>query len=87
MRKENGKKKVSDSGTDRNESDRRESDFEEGDDGSSKEKSAVVKIFVHGRKHERSEKNRCIHRCTRTCFICKIPIKTNINYKVLEMHH
>ena len=46
-----------------------------------------MKIFVHRRKHERREQNWGVHRCTRTCFICKIPIKTNINYKVLEMHH
>ena len=39
-RKEKGKKKLSDSGTDRNESDRRESDFEGTGDGSSKVKSA-----------------------------------------------
>ena len=39
-RKEKGKKKVSDSGTDRNESDRRESDSEGTCDGSSKVKSA-----------------------------------------------
>ena len=40
MRKEKGKRKVSDSGTDRNESDRCESDSEETGDGSSKVKSA-----------------------------------------------
>ena len=39
-RKEKGKKKVSDSGTDRNESDRRESDSEGTGDGSSKAMSA-----------------------------------------------
>ena len=39
-RKEKGKRKVSDSGTDRNESDRHESDSEETGDGSSKVKSA-----------------------------------------------
>ena len=39
-RKEKGKKKVSDSGTDGNESDRRESDSEGTGDGSSKAKSA-----------------------------------------------
>ena len=38
--KEKGKKKVSDSGTDRNDSDRRESDSEGTGDGSSKVKSA-----------------------------------------------
>ena len=39
-RKEKGKKKVSNSGTDRNESDRRESDSEGTGDGSSQVKSA-----------------------------------------------
>ena len=46
-----------------------------------------MKIFVHRRKHERREQNRGMHRCTRTHFICKILIKTNVNSKVLEMHH
>ena len=41
MRKEKGKTKMSDYGTDRNESDRRESDSEESDDGSSRAKSAL----------------------------------------------
>ena len=40
MRKEKGKKKVSDYGTDRNESDRLESDSEKSDDGPSRAKSA-----------------------------------------------
>ena len=39
-RKEKGKKKVLDSGTDRSESDRRESDSEENGDGTSKSNSA-----------------------------------------------
>ena len=39
MHKEKGKKKVSDSGMDRNESDRFESDSEESGDGSSRAKS------------------------------------------------
>ena len=51
------------------------------------EEHAVVKIFVHRRKHERREQNRGVHRCTRTCIIYKILIITKVNYKVLEMHH
>ena len=43
MRKEKGKKKVSDYDTDRNESDRRESNSEESGDGSSRAKSASAK--------------------------------------------
>ena len=39
-RKKKGRKKVPDSGTDRNESDRRESDSEDSGDGSSRAKSA-----------------------------------------------
>ena len=41
-RREKGKKKVSDSGTDRNESNQRESDSEENGDGTSRAKSASV---------------------------------------------
>ena len=41
-RKEKGKRKVSDSGTDRHESDQRESDFEGTGDGSSKVKSTLT---------------------------------------------
>ena len=37
--------------------------------------TGVVKIFVHRRKHEQRERNRGVHRCTRTCTICKILIK------------
>ena len=32
-------------------------------------------IFVHRRKHEQREQNRGVHRCTRTCTICKILVK------------
>ena len=31
----------------------------------------VVKIPVHKRKHEQSERNRGVQRCTRTSLICK----------------
>ena len=36
------------------------------------EEHAVVKIFVHRRKHEQREQTRGVHRCTRTRTICKI---------------